>query len=102
MQEEDRSLLERYAREGCEGAFEELVRRHIELVWGVACRVTGDGELARDVAQGVFNDLARKARFFPSGASIAGWLYRGAVMAARNAVRSNRRRVLREREAMES
>jgi RNA polymerase sigma factor (sigma-70 family) len=102
MLEEDRILLARYAREGCERAFEELVRRHIDMVWGAACRVTGDGELARDVAQGVFNDLARKGRFFPGTVSVPGWLYRAAVMAARNAVRTNIRRSRREREAMET
>jgi len=102
MNVEDRVLLERYGREGCEASFAELVRRHIDLVWGTACRVTGDAEWARDVAQGVFSDLARKARFFPSGASIPGWLYRAASMAARNALRANLRRARREREAMET
>ena len=99
--DQDRASLEAYSREGCEKAFAELVQRNIDLVWGAAFRVCGDSELARDVAQTVFTDLARKARFFPSAATVPGWLYRAALMAARKAIRNNARRSRREKEAME-
>jgi RNA polymerase sigma factor (sigma-70 family) len=98
----DRPLMELYDREGSEAAFADLVHRHIDLVWGAAFRVSGDSELARDVAQTVFSDLARKARFFPSAATIPGWLYRAALLAARKAVRTNARRSRREKEAMDN
>jgi hypothetical protein len=47
----DHELLRRYADHGSDEAFTELVRRHINLVWSAARRVSGDTELARDVAQ---------------------------------------------------
>jgi DNA-directed RNA polymerase specialized sigma24 family protein len=82
--EQDHHLLERYARQASEAAFSELVQRHINLVWSAAFRLTGDSELARDVAQTVFSDLARKAGYFPKAVTIPGWLYRASVMAAQN------------------
>jgi DNA-directed RNA polymerase specialized sigma24 family protein len=53
----DHELLRRYAEHGAEEAFAELVKRHLNLVWAAAWRVSGDRELARDVAQTVFTDL---------------------------------------------
>ncbi len=97
---DDATLLRRYAREGHEDAFAELVRRHLDLTWAAARRITGDPDLARDVAQTVFADLARKARHLPPDTVLPGWLYRAACLAARKALRGNRRRVERERQAM--
>ena len=62
----DLELLRRYAEQGANEAFTELVRRHCDLVWAAARRVSGDSELARDVAQTVFTDLARKAPCRPA------------------------------------
>lgn len=97
---DDVRLIRRFGEDGDETAFAELVSRHLPLVWGAARRITGDGELARDIAQGVFVDLARKARSLPEGVVVAGWLHRAACHAAGNAVRSQVRRVRRERLAM--
>jgi RNA polymerase sigma factor (sigma-70 family) len=98
---DDAELLERYAATGAESAFAELVRRHFDLAWSVARRITGDAELARDVAQTVFADLARKARWLPRGTIVPGWLHRAACLAAWKVNRANRRRAERERQAME-
>ena len=97
---EDTTLLHRYAHEGDESAFSELVGRHVNLVWGAAQRITRDHDLARDVAQTVFCDLARKARSLPSATIIPGWLYRSASLAALKILRTNARRSERERLAM--
>jgi RNA polymerase sigma factor (sigma-70 family) len=97
---DDAELLRRYARDGAEDAFAELVRRHLDLTWAAARRITGDPDLARDVAQTVFADLARKARHLPPGTVLPGWLYRAACLAGRNVNRGNRRRIERERQAM--
>jgi len=97
---DDATLIRRYGSEGDEAAFAELVGRHVHLVWGAARRITGDGDLARDVAQTVFTDLARKASTLPERTILSGWLHRAACHAASNAVRSNVRRVQRERLAM--
>jgi RNA polymerase sigma factor (sigma-70 family) len=96
----DHELLRRYAEHGDEQAFTELVQRHLNLVWAAALRVSGNTDLARDVAQTVFSDLARKAGSLPQDAILAGWLYRAARLAATNQVRGETRRVLREQHAM--
>ncbi len=92
----DSQLLEQWARQGANEAFTELVRRHVPLVWGTARRITGDADLARDVAQTVFSDLAGKAGVLPASTFLPGWLHRAAVHAARKCVRGNVRRNERE------
>ncbi len=96
----DHELLRRYADEGAEDAFTELVRRHCNLVWAAARRVSGNPDLARDVAQTVFTDLARKAKQLPAGTVLAGWLYRAACQAASNQVRAETRRAHWEQKSM--
>src|SRR3712207_8524995 len=45
----------------------ELVRRHLDLVYGVCLRELRDRELAHEAAQAVFLLLARKAKALPRG-----------------------------------
>jgi len=98
---DDTQLLRRYAEEGFEPAFSELVSRHIDLVYSAALRqVAGDTHLAQDVTQTVFADLARKARTISSRQVLTGWLYQATRFAAAKAVRTERRRLNREREAV--
>src|SRR5436189_6158722 len=90
---EDSELLRRYAREGSEAAFAELVRRRIGLVYSVALRQTrGDRHRAEDATQAVFTDLARKAAALAARPVLAGWLYRSAQFAAAGLVRAEARR----------
>ena len=96
----DQELLRRYAEHGAEEAFAALVHRHLNLVWAAARRTTGNADQARDVAQTVFTDLARKAKTLPRETVLAGWLYRAACLAAAKQVRGEARRVLREHHAM--
>ena len=56
---EDATLLRRYAEEGSNDAFAELVQRHLNLVYSAALRQTGDAHKASDVAQSVFAAAAR-------------------------------------------
>jgi RNA polymerase sigma factor (sigma-70 family) len=96
----DGTLLREYAQSGSEGAFAEIVRRHVDLVYSTALRaVGGDSHLAQDVSQGVFIDLARKAARLSDRSVLTGWLYKSACFAAAKAVRSERRRQDREQEA---
>lgn len=97
----DQELLRRYAEEGSDEAFGELVGRHCNLVWEAARRISNDGEAARDIAQTVFSDLARKARHLRAGTVLPGWLYRAASHTAANYVRNETRRARREVHAMQ-
>jgi RNA polymerase sigma factor (sigma-70 family) len=97
---DDARLLNRFVSSGEEGAFRELVGRHFGLVYSVALRqLNGDTHLAQDVAQSVFTDLARKARFLSSNVVLSGWLYEAARFAANNLIRNEQRRRVREQEA---
>ena len=101
----DAALLRQYAGQSDEAAFREIVVRHTDLVYASALRQVGVPDLARDIAQSVFTDLARKAPSLagalPENASLVGWLYRGARFAALNQLRDDRRRQARERQAMQ-
>src|SRR5437763_4207924 len=97
---EDQELLKSYTEEGSDGAFGALVSRYVNLVHSAALRrVNGDQDLARDVAQVVFTDLARKARGLPRSVVLAGWLHRATRFAAGHVLRAERRRKAREQEA---
>src|SRR6266571_5300217 len=101
----DAQLLREYAEHGAEAAFAEIVSRHTNLVYSAALRQVDSPDLAAEVAQSVFIDLARGARsLFPQlteDASLAGWLCRCARNIALNLRRDEFRRHSRERLAME-
>jgi len=96
----DAQLLREYARTGSETAFGELVSRHADLVYSAALRQVTEPDFARDVAQSVFTDLARKAKSLSDDVVLAGWLYRSTRFAALTFLRNERRRQNRERQAM--
>jgi len=97
---EDSLLLRRFAESRDEAAFALLVERHLGLVHSAALRqLNGDQHLARDVAQIVFTDLARKAQSLDSGAPLAGWLFLATRFAATKMVRTEQRRRAREETA---
>ena len=94
----DCELLRQFARTNYEDAFAELVKRHLNLVYSAALRqVNGDGHLAKDIAQSVFTDLARKAHSVSRRENLSGWLYTSAHFAATKLIRGENRR--RDREA---
>lgn len=98
---DDQQLLRRYAADGSEDAFGELVARYVNLVYSAALRRTGgDAHLAKDVAQLVFTDLAHKARFLPRDIVLTGWLHRATRYAVGQLLRTERRRKAREQEAV--
>ena len=92
---DDTQLLSDFARTGSQSAFAQLVRRHINLVYGAARRqVGGDCHLADDITQAVFMILAKKAASVRSGAVLPAWLISTTRYAASNAraLESRRRR----------
>lgn len=62
-------------------------------------RLNGRTDLAEEVAQQVFADLALKAGSISSGTVLGGWLHRHTGFLAANAVRAEARRLQREQEA---
>ena len=97
---DDTALLRRYAEEGHEPAFTELVRRHVDLVYGAALRRTGgDAHRAAEVAQHVFTTLARDARKLAHHPQLAAWLHTATRNAALNLMISEQRRQARETHA---
>ena len=105
IERSDIQLLRDYAGRGDEAAFRVIVARHADLVYSAAVRELGSSDLAGDVAQIVFSDLARKARplagQLAKNVSRVGWLYRGTRFESLNQWRADHRRLAREREAME-
>src|SRR5215469_1989526 len=98
---EDSDLLKRFLVKGDESAFAELVRRHLNHVYSTALRlVGGDQQLAEDVAQMVFADLARKAGQLQQHPTLSGWLHTSARFAAAKIVRAESRRHVREQEIL--
>src|SRR6266511_4224575 len=96
----DNQLLERYARQGSESAFRELVERHINLVHSAALRESrGNASLAEDIVQAVFTELARHAFKLARHPALAGWLYTCVRRKTANVRRTEHRRHRREEEA---
>ena len=94
----DMDLVREFARGHSEAAFTELVRRHLNLVYSVAHRHTGNDGDAQDVAQAVFVILARKAAGLHTRTVLTGWLYETTRHTAACQQRTNARRHAREQE----
>src|SRR5579862_3741747 len=102
MTSETRKLLKDFADGGSETAFRELVSRYTNLVYSVAIRfVDGDIQLAQEVTQTVFIDLARLAKNIREEVPLGAWLHRHACYVSSNLLRAERRRRSRERQAVE-
>jgi RNA polymerase sigma factor (sigma-70 family) len=95
----DRALLERFASERDQAAFEQLMHKHGRMVFNVCRRVLGDDHAADDAFQATFITLARKSAGLRHRGTLAGWLYTVAYHAALKARRSEMRRRERERQA---
>jgi RNA polymerase sigma factor (sigma-70 family) len=92
-------LVSAYAVEGSEAAFRALVARHVQLVFAAALRQVGDPGLAEEITQNVFVSLARKAPRLCGVETLAGWLYRTAILEAKSRIRQELRRARREQAA---
>lgn len=88
----DAELLRRYSEDHSESAFAELVGRHLGLVYGTALRQLGSPQHAKDVAQVVFIDLARKATVLARRSVLASWLHTSMRFAAAKVRRADQRR----------
>ena len=90
---EDEVLVRRVAA-GDERALGVLYDRYAGLVYGTGTRFLGDWGLAEDLVQDVFTSVWRNAaRFDPSRASFATWVYRITRNRATDLIRRRKARV---------
>ena len=96
MNDTDQQLLQRFTRHRAEDAFAEIVRRHLNLVYSAALRQVQSPQLAKDVSQSVFNDLARSAGELKKDSILSAWLYEVTRRTSIDVIRQESRRQLRE------
>lgn len=97
----DWELLEQFRETRCDRAFGELVARHAGFVYATCRRRVRDAHLAEDVTQAVFIVLARRPPVQCEGVPLSAWLYRTAIYACNNAMRSHLNRSRHEDGAMQ-
>lgn len=83
VSEEDARIL-RGLQAGIEEAYEELIARYEQPVYGLVFRLLGNQPDACDVAQEVFLKVFRNVRSFREQSSLRTWIYRIAVNEANN------------------
>jgi len=101
MTKSDQDLLGEFASDQSQDAFTALVQRHLGLVYCAALRQVRSPQLAEEVAQSVFIDLARNAARLKPDTILTAWLYEVTRRTAINVVRGEARRQLREQIALE-
>ncbi len=97
----DLDLLRDYRQTRSDDAFAELVRRHLNLVYSAALRQVRSPQLAEEVAQSTFTDLARNAHRLAPDTILTAWLYQVSQRTAIDVVRRESRRQLRDQIATE-
>jgi len=91
-------LLVARAQRADAGAFESLYRTHVDKVYGLCLRMTGNVAEAEDCTQEAFIQAWRKLRKFRGDSSFGTWLHRVAV----NAVLGRMRKDKREHDRMQA
>jgi RNA polymerase sigma-70 factor (ECF subfamily) len=86
----DERLLERFLG-GDRLAFDELMARHEDRIFGLCLRMLGNRDDALEAAQDTFLTLYRKARQFSGRSQFSTWLYRVAVNTCHDHLRRRRR-----------
>ena len=76
------SELVKQSQMGEKAAFEELVVRHQELVFSLAYKLTGNREMANDVAQESFIRAWKAIEKFRGDSTFSTWIYRITVNTA--------------------
>jgi len=87
----DVELIQRVAS-GDSDAFDELMRRHEQMVFAVCLRIMGSRDTALDAVQDTFLTVFRKADRFRAEAAFTTWLYRVATNTCFDLLRKAKRR----------
>ena len=101
MTANDLELLRQFTRDGSQDAFTTLVQRQVNLVYSAALRQVRSPQLAEEIAQSVFADLAREAGKWKPDTILTAWLYAVTRRTAIDVIRKESRRQLREQIAVE-
>jgi len=96
---DDSALLRQFAENNSDEAFAALVQRHVNLVYSVGLRQTGNPHASEEITQAVFIILARKAATLRHEQALTSWLFQAARLTANNFIRGEARRRHREGEA---
>lgn len=78
----DEKLIELFITTNDEGAFEEIVNRYGDKIYGLAFRITRDHHSAEEILQEVFLTIINKVDTFRGDARFSTWLYRVALNAS--------------------
>jgi len=105
MTESDHDLLGQFTREprtpAGQDAFSELVKLHLNLVYSAALRQVRSPQLAEEVCQSVFTNLACHAAKLDPDTVLSAWLYQVTRHTAIDVVRREARRQAREQIAFQ-
>ena len=72
----DSELLLSYGRDGEEAAFDQLARRHVDMIFSVSLRRSNNRQLAEEATQNVLISLSQKARKLSSPEkNLTAWLH---------------------------
>src|SRR5438045_8649586 len=102
MHQTDMELLARYYGEMAEDAFAEIVHRHLNLGYSAALRQVRSPQLAEEVVQSAFLDLAREGYGLRPDTILSASLYKSTHRTALHIVRREARRQAREHIASET
>lgn len=97
----DGQLLERFLNHKSREAFEELLQRHSQMVFGVCQRILMNHHDAEEAFQATFLVLAHKAKSCLGSHTLAGWLHEVAQRTALNSMRTRTKRQVREQQVKE-
>ncbi len=86
----DRELIDE-ALDGSRSAYEQLIRRHQNLVYRIAYSYVGNSESSCDISQNVFLKVYRKLQSFGGQSTFRTWVTRIAMNESLNWVRAQRR-----------
>jgi RNA polymerase sigma factor (sigma-70 family) len=101
MTAQDHDWLRQFTREQSQDAFTALVNRHLNLVYSAALRQVRSPQLAEEVSQSVFTQLACQAAKLNPDTVLTAWLYQVTRHAATDVVRREARRQAREQIAVQ-
>jgi len=87
----DEELVNLYTKTGDESAFDGIVSRYADKIYGFALRITRNSSDAEEVFQEVFLSLTKKLDTFRGESKFSSWLYRVTVNASYMYLRSQKK-----------